>query len=77
MPLKQKDGEKTMGQVLRDRNGRRLGEIKEVGGGKLEIRDSNGRRCGTYDPREDRTRDSQGRPIGSGNLLATLLPSNG
>ena len=62
-----------MGQILRDRNGRKIGEIREIRGGKLEIRDNNGRKLGTYDPREDKTRDSNGRSIGYGNLLTTLL----
>ncbi|MBM3902275.1 MAG: hypothetical protein FJ379_09320 [Verrucomicrobia bacterium] len=60
-------------QELRDRSGKLLGKIRPSGS-KLEIRNASGMIRGTYDPMRDETRDSSGRLIGRGNLLATLLP---
>lgn len=60
-----------MNQVLRDKNGRKIGEIQDQGSGQI-IRDANGRRLGEYDGKV--TRDASGRKIGEGNLLTTLLP---
>ena len=42
--------------------------------GKLYIRDWMGRICGWYDIRTNLTCDKQGRIVGRGNLLTTLLP---
>lgn len=64
-----------MEQVLRDKNGRMLGKVKQRSDGRLEGRDATGRLRGTYDPKLDKTRDHTGRIIGSGNLLATLIVS--
>lgn len=58
---------------LRDRNGRLIGRIREISGGKLEGRDAGGRLKGTYDPRTNETRDATGRLIAKGNLLSTLI----
>lgn len=60
-------------QILKDRNGRRIGEIRENTNGKLEIRDAQGRRIGQYDPVRDVTVDQSGRKVGNGNLLTMLL----
>ena len=57
-------------QELRDRQGRFIGKI-ETNGSKQTIRDAQGRLLGTFDGRQ--TRDAQGRPVGTGNLLTTLL----
>ncbi len=63
-----------MGQrELRDRTGKLLGRLRELPGGKLELRDHVGRKQGIYDPRTDETRDHVGRLVGRGNLLTTLL----
>jgi hypothetical protein len=59
-------------QELRDRSGRLLGKIKEMGD-KLEIRDAAGRLKGKYDPKSNETRDPAGRLVGKGNLLSSLL----
>ena len=59
-------------QELRDKSGKLLGKIKDVGG-KLEIRDSTGRLKGKFDPKTNETRDDAGRLLGKGNLLAALL----
>jgi len=64
-----------MQSELRDKRGRLLGRIKEVSG-KLELRDQRGRILGRYDPHTNITRDSTGKRIGTGNLLASLLDDN-
>ena len=57
-------------QELRDRQGRLIGKI-ESNGSKETIRDAQGRHLGTFDGKQ--TRDAQGRLVGNGNLLTTLL----
>jgi hypothetical protein len=59
-------------QELRDRNGRLVGTIKQVGA-RLEGRDAHSRLKGTYDPKTNETRDAHGRVVGKGNLLANLI----
>ena len=59
-----------MTQVLKDRYGRKLGEIRDEGN-RQTIYDKYGIRLGYYDGRY--TFDKYGRKIGEGNLLATLL----
>ena len=61
-------------QMLRDRRGRILGWTEDGVAGKLNIRDWQGRLLGWYDTRRDTTHDKQGRLVGRGNLLTTLLP---
>jgi len=60
-------------QVLRDKNNRLMGKIITLSDGRLEIRDPSNRRKGTYNPKNNETRDSSNRLIGKGNLLTTLL----
>ncbi len=57
---------------LRDRNGHLLGRIKEVNG-EYELRDASGRLLGRYNPKINVTRHRNGRLVGRGNLLATLI----
>ena len=64
-----------MRQELRDSNGRSVGSIITTSNGKQEGRDANGRLKGSYDPKTDQTRDSNGRPVGKGNMLAALITS--
>lgn len=59
-----------MNQVLRDRNGRKIGEIIEMGNKKI-IRDAFGRKLGEFDGKV--TRDDHGRLVGTGDLLTSLL----
>ena len=59
-----------MNQVLRDNNGRKIGEIIDQGTRQI-IRDEHGRKLGEFDGKY--TRDDHGRRIGEGNLLTTLL----
>lgn len=63
-----------MRQELRDSNGRLIGTITATSN-KLEGKDSNGRLKGTYDTKANVTRDSNGRVVGKGNLLAALINS--
>ena len=65
-----------MKQQLRDSNNRPIGTITGMSGGKLEGRDANGRLKGTYDPKSDQTRDSNGRVVGRGNVLAAVITSS-
>ena len=62
-----------MAHVLKDKNGNRIGEIRDSNGRQV-IGDKNGNRCGEYDPKTDTTKDKNGNRVGTGNLLATLLP---
>lgn len=60
-------------QELRDRSGKLLGKIKELSGGKLEIRNASGSLKGTYDPKSNETRNASGSLVGKGNMLSSLL----
>jgi hypothetical protein len=61
---------------LRDSNSRPIGTITTTPMGKLEGRDANGRFKGSYDPKTDQTRDSNGRVVGRGNVLAAVITSS-
>lgn len=65
-----------MRQQLRDSSNRPIGTITTTTSGKLEGRDANGRLKGTYDPKTDQTRDSSGRVVGRGNVLAAVVTSS-
>ncbi len=60
-------------QVLKDKQGHTIGRISTATNGVQTIKDSQGHTKGTYDPKTNRTKDSQGHSVGNGNLLATLL----
>lgn len=60
-------------QQLRDPQGRLIATIRTQSNGDQVIEDPQGRPRGIYDPRMNQTRDMQGRLIGTGNLLTTLL----
>lgn len=57
-------------EVLRDRYGAKLGEIRDEGNKKV-IYDRYGSKLGSFDGKY--TYDRYGAKIGSGNLLASLL----
>ena len=59
-----------MTQVLKDRYGSKIGEIRDEGN-KQTIYDKYGSRLGYYDGRY--TYDKYGSRIGEGNMLVTLL----
>jgi YD repeat-containing protein len=59
--------------VLRDKQGRKIGEIETQSNGVQVARDEQGRKKGEYDPKTDVTRDPQGRKVGQGNFLSSLI----
>lgn len=59
-------------QEIRDRSNRLLGKIRQVGT-RFEARDPQGRLKGTYDPRDNMTRDPQNRAVAKGNVLSALI----
>lgn len=59
-----------MGQILKDRIGNKIGEIRNEGSRQV-IYDRIGTRLGYYDGKY--TYDKIGKRIGEGNLLTTLL----
>lgn len=59
-----------MNQILRDRLGRKIGEIQDQGSKQI-IRDHLGKKLGEFDGKI--TKDALGRKVGEGNLLTTLL----
>lgn len=58
-----------MNQVLRDRTGKKIGEMQESSGRKK--RDAHGHKIGEFDGRI--TRDEHGHLVGTGDLLTSLL----
>lgn len=63
-----------MQQIIRDRNGKMIATIRPVGGeGHLQIHNRDGIFQGTYRPKLNQTFDRNGKLVGTGNLLLTLL----
>jgi len=58
---------------LKDKSGRKIGKISTASNGVQTLWDTKSVKKGTYDPKTNKTRDAQGRMIGTGNLLSTLL----
>ena len=56
----------------RDKNGRLIGTTSNTCDGKVVVK-VNGITKGSYDPKTNYTRDSNGRTVGHGNLLSSLL----
>jgi hypothetical protein len=65
-------GKRMADQILKDRTGREIGRIKNIGV-LLKAYDRTGRELGSYDPKRDTTYDRSGREICSGNQLVTLI----
>ena len=59
--------------TLRDNIGRIRGTIRDLGNGRREIRNPVGKVLGTYNQKDNVTRDNIGRVVGYGDLLTTLL----
>jgi hypothetical protein len=72
-PTAQQSNSRQNREVIRDRYGRTLGEIRPVGSGRLEARNRHGRLLGRYDPKADETRDPSGRLLTKGNTLSALV----
>ena len=64
-------------QTLYDRFGSRIGTLKQRDDGNLEIYDKYGSLKGSYNIKNDETRDRSGRRVGYGNVLATLIAGYG
>jgi len=60
-------------QVLKDRNGNRIGSIEIRSDGTQIGKDKNGNRRGEYDPKRNVTKDKNGNRVGEGNLLSVLI----
>ena len=60
-------------EVLRDKNNRKLGEIRTDSSGRQVLYNATNRRLGEYNPKSNETRDANNRLVGKGNLLGSLL----
>jgi|GEM_PF-1608761 len=60
-------------QILKDRNGNRIGSIETRSDGTQIGKDKNGNRRGEYDPKRNITKDKNGNRVGEGNLLSSLI----
>jgi len=63
-------------QIVKDRSGKELGRIREIGLGKLTAYKAYNRletELGTYDPSTDKTYDRLGLEVGNGNQLRWLI----
>ncbi len=59
--------------ILRDKNGKPEGVIREIAGGQQRLYDIGGNAIATYRPGTDYTYDNNGCRIGSGNRLPGLV----
>jgi hypothetical protein len=60
-------------EYLRDDHFKIIGSIETDSTGKQVGRDAHFARVGEYNPREDKTRDSHFRIVGTGNQLSALI----
>jgi len=60
-------------QVLKDRNGNKIGAIEIRSDGTQIGKDKNGNRRGEYNPKTNTTKDKNGNLFGKGNLLSALI----
>ncbi|MGC1647736.1 MAG: hypothetical protein WA741_18090 [Candidatus Sulfotelmatobacter sp.] len=60
-------------EILRDRNGKPQGAIREIAGGQQRLYDRAGNAIASYRPRTDYTYDNKGSRIGSGDRLPGLV----
>ena len=60
-------------QVLKDKYFRIIGYINTDSSGRQTLKNAHFKILGYYDPKTNKTKDYQFRPIGTGNLLMTLL----
>jgi hypothetical protein len=72
-PMRESRSTQQSKEMIRDRYGRMLGEIRPIGSGRLEARDRYGRLLGRYDPKWNETRDRVGRVLTRGNTLSALV----
>jgi hypothetical protein len=60
-------------QILRDKNGRQQGVVREIAGDRKRLYTPAGQPLADYDPKTDATYDMDRRRIGRGNRLAGLV----
>jgi len=60
-------------EILRDKNGKPQGVLREIAGGQQRLYDRAGNAIASYRPRTDYTYDNKGSRIGSGNRLPGLV----
>ena len=60
-------------QILKDRNGNKIGSIEVRSDGTQIGKDKFGNRKGEYDPKRNITKDKFGNKVGEGNLLSVLI----
>jgi hypothetical protein len=60
-------------EILRDKNGKQQGTIREIAGGQERLYDRAGSAIATYRPNTNYTYDNNGVRIGSGNRLPGLV----
>lgn len=60
-------------QILKDRNGSKIGSIEVRSDGTQIGKDKNGSKKGEYDPKRNITKDKNGKKVGEGNFLSTLI----
>jgi hypothetical protein len=63
-----------MDQIIKDRNGRPQGIIRQMAGGREELLNTGGNPLAFYDPKRDATYTPGGTKVGSGNRLMSFLP---
>jgi hypothetical protein len=61
-----------MDRIIKDRNGRPQGIIRQMVGGREELLSNSGRPIAYYDARTDATYKPGGSKIGTGNRLAGM-----
>jgi len=61
-----------MDRIIKDRNGRPQGIIRQMAGGREELLSNSGHPIAYYDSRTDATYKAGGSKIGSGNRLAGM-----
>ena len=60
-------------EILRDKNGKPQGTIREIAGGQERLNDRTGDTIATYRPNTNYTYDNDGARVGSGNRLPGLV----
>lgn len=60
-------------QHIRDNRGKSLGFIEEDSNGRLTARNPQGLALAHYYPKENRTRDTSGKSLVEGNILAAVI----
>jgi hypothetical protein len=59
-------------QIIKDRNGKPEGIVRQMAGGREELLSNSGRQIAYYDPKTDATYKPGGSKIGSGNRLVGM-----